>query len=160
MTTRKRTGTLLTLAGVAMAALVLATTPAGAAVVSFSATPPVIDGEDIASLEAPTTGQDKWFTESATAFGNPGMTVGQTFTIGSEDVLLKAFTFQVRDATDPTQEHAIRIGTVSESTFTEIASESATKSLANDADAYWTWTLDSPVLLSADTPAVALATRP
>ncbi|MCK4784217.1 MAG: hypothetical protein KAV87_10735 [Desulfobacteraceae bacterium] len=118
--------------------------------VSTSATAPVVDGFDIASYGT-ITGQDKWWPGPADVFGNPGKTVGQTFTTGSVDVLLSAFTFQIREATQPTKTYTIRVGTVSESTFTEIASESATQSVANAADAYWTWTLDSPVSLSANT---------
>jgi len=88
---------------------------------------------------------------SATAYGNPGKTQGQTFTTGSAALILNALTFQIRDATQPTKEYAIRVGTVSGSTFTEIASESATHSVATAVDDYWTWTLDSPVSLAANT---------
>ena len=150
MITQNRIKTVLTLAAVAMATLVLAATSASAATMSNSATAPAVDGFDIASYGTP-TGQDKWWPEEAGAFGNPGKTVGQTFTTGSEDVMLNALTFQIRDVTEPTKTYTIRVGSVSGSTFTEIASESATQSFATAADDYWTWTLDSPVLLSANT---------
>jgi hypothetical protein len=150
MTTKKRIRTVLTLAAVAMAILVLATASARAATMSSSATAPVVDGEDIASYGTP-TGQDKWWPEGANPYGDPGKTVGQTFTTGSADVLLNGFTFQIRDATQPTKTYTIRVGTVSGTTFTQIASETATQSFATAADDYWTWTLDSPVLLSANT---------
>jgi len=142
------------LAILAVTVLALATT-ANAAVMTSSSTAPTVDGADIASFGTPTTTgwptEDKWWPGSATAFGSPGKTIGQTFTTGSEDVVLNAFTFQIKYATEPTKEYAIRVGTVSGSTFTEIASESATQSAATADDAYWTWTLDSPVSLSANT---------
>ena len=149
MITQNRIKTVLTLAAAAMAVLALAAISASAATMSNSAAAPAVDGFDIASYETP-TGQDKWWPGDASAFGNPGKTVGQTFTTGSEDVMLNAFTFQIRDVTEPTKTYTIRVGSVSGSTFTEIASESATQSFATAADDYWTWTLDSPVLLSAN----------
>jgi hypothetical protein len=149
MIMQNRIKTVLTLAAVAMAILVLATTSARAATMSSSATAPGVDAEDIASYGTQ-TGSDKWWPGDAGAYGNPGKTVGQTFTTGSWDVLLNAFTFQIRDATEPTKTYTIRVGTVSGTTFTEIASETATQSFATNADDYWTWTLDSPVLLSAN----------
>ncbi len=147
MTRKKRIRTVLTLAAVALAILA---TSANAATISTSATAPVVGGADIASYETHTN-QDKWWPQAAGAYGNPSKTVGQTFTTGGSAVLLNAFTFQIREATEPTKEYTIRVGTVTESTFTEIGSETATQSVANAADAYWSWTLDSPVLLSANT---------
>jgi hypothetical protein len=147
MTTQNRIKTVLTLAVVAMAILAAS---ARAATMSSVATAPVVNGEDIASYGTP-TGQDKWWPGSASAYGNPGKTVGQTFTTGNAEVLLNAFTFQVRDATQPTKEYTIRVGTVSGTTFTGIYSETATQSASTAANDYWTWTLDSPVVLSANT---------
>ncbi|MHC4742999.1 MAG: fibronectin type III domain-containing protein [Planctomycetota bacterium] len=137
---------LLTLA---MAILVSASS-IRAATMSSSATAPAVDGEDIASYGTP-TGQDKWWPGDADAFGNPGKTVGQTFTTGGNEVLLSAFTFQIRDATEPTKEYTIRVGTISGTTFTEIASETATQGFSTATDNYWTWTLDTPLLLSPNT---------
>ncbi|UCE46678.1 MAG: hypothetical protein JSW47_13780, partial [Phycisphaerales bacterium] len=133
----------------AVATVVLATS-AQAATMSSSATAPVVDGEDIASYGTP-IGQDKWWPGDAGAYGNPGKTVGQTFTTGSEAVWLNALTFQIRDATQPTKQYTIRVGTVYGSTFTEIYTETATQSFATAADDYWTWTLDSPVILAPNT---------
>jgi len=128
---------------------------AHAATMTSSPTAPTIDGEDIASYGTPTTTgwptEDKWWADRADTFGTPGKTCGQTFTTGSAAVILNAFTFQIKHATEPTKEYAIRVGEVSGTTFTEIASESATQSAATAADDYWTWTLDSPVTLSANT---------
>ena len=128
---------------------------AHAATMTSSPTPPTIDGEDIASFGTPTTTgwppEDKWWADPANTFGTPGKTCGQTFTTGSAAVILNAFTFQIKYATEPTKEYAVRVGEVSGTTFTEIASELATQSAATAADDYWTWTLDSPVSLSPDT---------
>ncbi|GAF92744.1 unnamed protein product, partial [marine sediment metagenome] len=150
MNKQNRTKTVLTLIAVAMAFLGLATTSANAATMSSNPTAPDVGSLDIASYGTP-TGQDKWWPGAASAYGNPGKTVGQTFTTGSVDVLLNAFTFQIRDATQPAKTYTIRVGSVSGSTFTEIASESATQSFATATDDYWTWALDSPVILSANT---------
>ena len=140
----------LTIGLMAVVALAVFGVPANAAIMTSSATAPTIDGEDIASFGT-STGTDKWWPGGANAFGNPGKTCGQTFTTGSAPLILNAFTFQVSGATEPTKEYAIRVGTVSGTTFTEIASESATQSAATGADAYLTWTLDSPVSLAANT---------
>ena len=147
MIRQNRIKTILTLAAVALAILA---TSANAATMSSSPTEPDVGSLDIASYGTP-TGQDKWWPGDAGAYGNPGKTVGQTFTTGSNNVLLNGFTFQVRDATEPTKTYTIRVGSVSGSTFTEIGSESATQSFATATDDYWTWALDSPVLLSANT---------
>jgi hypothetical protein len=136
-----------TLAVVALFTLGAASVHAG--LMTSSPTAPTIDGDDIASFGTP-TGQDKWWPQTG-GFGAPGKTQGQTFTTGSAPLILNAFTFQVRDATEPTKEYAIRVGTVSGTTFTEIASELATQSAATAVDDYWTWTLGSPVSLSANT---------
>ena len=147
MNTKNQIKIILTLAVAAMAVLAAS---ANAATMSASATAPGVDNFDIASYGTP-TGQDKWWPGAADAYGTPGMTIGQTFTTGSEAVILNAFTFQIRDAIEPTKEYVIRVGEVSGTTFTQIASESATQSIATAADNHWTWTLDAPVLLAANT---------
>jgi len=134
----------------AVLAVLITVAAAQAAIMSAGASAPVVDGQDIASYGTP-NGQDKWWPGPANAYGNPGKTVGQTFTTGGEDVMLNAFTFQIRNATVPTKEYTIRVGTISDGTFTEIHSETATQSFAWDADSYVTWTFAQPVLLSANT---------
>jgi len=138
---------------VAMVVVVVTSGPARAATMSASFSAPVIDGEDIASYGTQ-TGSDKWWPGSSTAYGNPGKTVGQTFTTGGMPVVLNAFTFQIVDdrAIEPTKEYTIRVGTVDGSTFTEIHTETATQDFATaENENWWTWTLDTPVLLSANT---------
>ena len=149
MTTQNRIKTVLTLAAVAMAILAAS---ANAATMSASVTAPVVDGEDIANYGT-TTSSDKWWPDLATSYGNPGKTVGQTFTTGSEDVLLKGLTYQIASTqkAEPTKTYTIRVGTVSGTTFTEIASETATQTFTWNASEYMTWTFDTPVLLSANT---------
>jgi hypothetical protein len=126
-----------------------------AATMSASAVPPPRLGDDISNIpDLPpgvTTGTDKWWPDSATAFGNPGMTVGQTFTTGNGALMLKAVTFRISPATAPAKTYTIRVGTVSGSTFTTIASETATQGFATTANDYWTWTFATPVLLSPNT---------
>jgi hypothetical protein len=134
----------------AIALPALAQPAARAASMSAAPTPPAVDGEDIARLGTPTD-TDKWWPDSATDFGNPGMTIGQTFETGSGAVLLKAVTFKIKNATVATKTYTLRVGTVSGTTFTEVHSEPATQDFATAADDYWTWTLDSPLLLSAGT---------
>ena len=140
---------LLTFAALATG-FIPATTPLSAATMSSGSAAPYVDKFDVASY-AVTTGSDKWWPSGASSYGEPGKTVGQTFTTGSEDVALKGFTFQIRGATEPEKIYTIRVGSVSGSTFNEIASETATQSSVTAHDDYWTWTFDSPVILSANT---------
>ena len=138
------------MAAAAMAAVTFTAISANAATMTNSPTPPTIDGQDIASYGT-TTGSDKWWLGTTTAYGNPGKTVGQTFTTGSQGVRLNAITFQVTSGTQPTKTYAIRVGEVSGATFTTIASESATQGFVTANNDYWTWTLDTPVSLFPDT---------
>lgn len=133
-----------------LAALALAATPAHTATVSAAAAAPAVDSQDIANIN-PSTGDDKWWLGSSSAFGNPGKTIGQTFRTGSGALLLKAVTFKVKPATEPSKTFTLRVGTIAGTSFSEIHSESATQEIATDAGDYWTWTFDSPVLLSSDT---------
>jgi len=147
MTTRNRINTALTLAALATA-IALTASSAGAATMSASATAPAIDSTDIANYGT-VTGTDKWWNE-AKASGRPK---GQTFTTGGTDVLLNALTYQVssNQKAQPTKTYVIRVGTVSGSTFTEIYRETATQTFTWNSSEYMTWTFDSPLLLSANT---------
>ena len=132
---------------VVLATLVLADTRARAASMSASLAPPAVTGEDIANDGAVTL-TDKWWAENNTGAGS---TKGQSFKIGSQTVLLKAITYQIssNQKAEPTKTYAIRIGTFSGTTFTEIHSETATQNFTWNAAEYMTWTLAAPVLLSA-----------
>ena len=139
----------LMLLAVAMAVIALTGALAGAATMSASLTAPTVDGEDVANY-IDTGSLDKWFCISGEAASK---VMGQTFTTGDAGVNLNAITYQVADTqkAEPTKTYTIRVGTVSGTTFTEIYSETATQSASTSADDYWTWTLDTPVYLSANT---------
>lgn len=119
-----------------------------AATMSASATAPPVNGLDIANNGA-VTGNDKWFFENSAA----GAAKGQTFTTGSTPVLLKSITYQVTSSqkAEPTKQYKIRVGTVSGTSFTQIASETATQTFTCNGGHYTTWTLTTPVLLATTT---------
>jgi hypothetical protein len=146
MNTTHRTQTAFTCA-TAMALLALTANPARAATMSASATAPAVTGADIANLGFPVTLTDKWWNDNKAS----GATRGQTFTTGGTPVLLKAITYQTSSVAMATKTYVIRVGTFSGSTFTQIASETATQNFTWNAGAYMTWTLATPVLLAAST---------
>ena len=123
---------------------------------SASPTPPELTDDDISNIpDLPpgvTTGSHKWWPDAVSKFGNPGMTVGQTFTTGNGALLLNSVTFKVGGSnTQPTKTYTIRVGTVAGSTFTTIATETATQGFTTASGDYWTWTFDTPILLSPNT---------
>ena len=122
---------------------------ANAATMSASATAPNVSGADIANL-APHTGTDKWWAENNTGAGSAK---GQTFTTGDVGVLLKSITYQVGSSNNamPTKTYAVRVGTVSDTTFTEIYSETATQDFEWNGGEFMTWSFDTPVALDANT---------
>jgi len=126
--------------------------PAHAATFSSSTNAPTVDATDIANL-APQTGSDKWWFQSANEAGVTNAAKGQTFTNGASAMLLKALTYKI----DPTQKktapttYTIRVGTVSGTSFTLVASETCTQTVDTAVGAYMTWTLASPVTLSPNT---------
>ena len=135
--------------------VLLCATSLQAAMISASSEAPTRVGDDISNIpDLPlevATGSDKWWPGSSTDFGNSGMTVGQTFTTGNGAFLLKAVTFRVRNAASPTKTYTLRVGTILGTTFETIATETATQDFATAAGDYWTWTFDTPVLLSPNT---------
>lgn len=123
---------------------------------SSSATAPTVDSTDIANLATP-TGSDKWFFQSADEANPADAAKGQTFTTGPTPVLFKAITYKISNgnlkgatAANPTT-WTIRLGTLSGSNFTQLASETANQSANTGTGHYITWTLDTPVLLSPNT---------
>ncbi len=134
----------MTAAGVAMAALAPAL--AGAAVITVSSTPPVVDGADIAVLTVPTdigNHKDKWWSDTTNH--------GQTFMTGSTDVFLNSFTFQTSTVAPATKTYSFRVGSVSGSSFSTIAIESAQQTVDMAANDYITFHFSNPILLSANT---------
>ena len=126
----------------------LATTFNQAAEVSASPTAPVVDGGDIANYTAVTT-TDKWWAENSVGTGSAK---GQTFTTGSLKVLLKSITYQISTTqmATGTKTYKIRVGSVLGNVFTELHSEFATQTFTWNSSEYMTWTLDTPVLLDAN----------
>jgi len=137
-------------------AVVLTASSASAALMSASLTAPVVDGLDIANYNS--THLDKWFYYTGEWASR---VAGQTFTTGSEGSLLNAITYQIADSqyTDPDKTYTIRVSTVNrvdpgdDTTWvlTEIHSEGATQDFTWNNSEFMTWTLDSPLLLAADT---------
>jgi len=126
---------------------------------------PVVDGADQSNY-ATQANKHKFWSENSGA----GLTRGQTFTTGSEDVVLNSFSFVVGDNTQAqaTKTYNIRVGSVAEalgvSQFNVIADQDATQNdfwgtaastgVVDDGEtaAPWaTFTFDSPVSLSANT---------
>ena len=156
MITQNRIKTILTLAAVAMVALVLTAASANAATMSASLTAPDVGSLDIANYNH--TGHlDKWFCYAGEYASRPA---GQTFTTG-ESVKFSAITYQIGDShyADPEKTYTIRVCTVNRvdpgdtSTWvlTEIYSETATQDFTWNNSEFVTWTLDTPVLLAAGT---------
>jgi len=119
-----------------------------AASMSASVTAPVVSGADIANY-ATSTGTDKWWNDSPTS----GRPKGQTFTTPDIGVLLKSITYQVSTSNQamPTKTYAIRVGTISGETFTEIYSETATQDFEWQGGEFMTWSFDVPVQLDPNT---------
>lgn len=119
-----------------------------AAEVSAGPTPPVVDGGDIANYTA-VTQTDKWWAENSVGTGSAK---GQTFTTGSLKVLLKSITYQIssNQQATATKTYKIRVGSVLGNVFTELHSEFATQTFTWNSSEYMTWTLDTPVLLEAN----------
>jgi len=158
MTTQNRIKTVLTLAAVAMAILVLTAASANAATMSASLTAPDVGSLDVANYNH-TGDLDKWF---CIAGEGASKVVGQTFTTGSDEVLLNAITYQISDTQQapPIKTYTIRVCTVNRvnpgdsSTWvlTEIYTETATQDVITvNSSEYMTWTLDTPLLLAAET---------
>jgi hypothetical protein len=133
-----------------------AITPVRAATFSSSANPPAVNSTDVANFAAQ-TGTDKWFFQSANESNPSDAAKGQTFTTGAAPVRFKALTYKVSagnlkgaTAANPTT-WTLRLGTLSGSTFTQIATETAQQTANTGTGHYITWTLTTPVLLSPNT---------
>jgi hypothetical protein len=83
MNTSNRIKIVLTFAIVSTVVFVPAITSVNAATMYSSPTLPDVGSFDIASYSTP-TGQDKWWPGLANDYGNPGKTVGQTFTTSGQ----------------------------------------------------------------------------
>ena len=136
----------------AAAALLALPRPVPAGTFSSSTNAPAVDATDVAHL-APQTDVDKWFFQTANESGVTDAAKGQTFTNGPSAMLLKALTLKIGNSNKkaaPTT-YTIRVGTVSGTGFTLVASETCTQTVDTAVGAYMTWTLASPVTLSPNT---------
>ncbi|MFT5104521.1 MAG: hypothetical protein ACI9UA_000136 [Pseudoalteromonas tetraodonis] len=130
--------------------MALACTANHAAEMSASPDKPVVDGGDIANLNAAVVTSDKWWPENSSGAGSAK---GQTFTTGDLKVLLKSITYQVdagQQAT-ATKIYKIRVGSILGNVFTEMHTEMATQDFTWNGGEYMTWAFETPVLLEADT---------
>ncbi|NQU25037.1 MAG: autotransporter-associated beta strand repeat-containing protein, partial [Candidatus Nealsonbacteria bacterium] len=145
-----------TLAVLTVAMLVMAGTAANAAVMTVSSTAPTVDGADIANLVTGTH-NDKWWAEGG---GGAGSAKGQSFLTGSDPVLLTSITYQIASTQKamPTKTYTVRVGALSGTTISPFYSETATQDFnwnttdgtTLNGEEYMTWTLNSPVFLSAN----------
>jgi len=145
--TRSLTRTALTLAAVAMALVVLTSTANGAIITASPTAPPVNDA-DIAMLNQ--TGSSYDWGSSVTWADRPWR--GQTFTTGSNPAgyTLDAITVQ-SSGTTATLPHdttyALRVGSVSGTSFTQVAPETGSYSGNFNAGDYVTFMLNTPISL-------------
>jgi len=124
---------------------------ARAGLLTASATEPVVDGADIAQLN---------IVGHTDPGGDPGHiwsnrpNQGQTFTTGgvSAGYNLNSVTLRNEENTvNNTATFTVRIGTVSGTTLTPLATETSNVSVSYVPDDYMTFTFDTPVALSANT---------
>lgn len=150
MTTRVRATRVLTIVATTMTVLAITVT-AHAATLSSTTTAPTPDGADIFNLVTPQTAGDILNGDRPAA--------GQTFLTLRHvtGYTLSALTmYQTRTVTTTGGTWNLRLGTVSGSTFTEIATDTLTignsaLSLSGDGDDWITYTLTTPLQLDPDT---------
>lgn len=140
----------LALATLACAGLFVSTAAAGN--ITVSAMTPTVDGDDIAMLNS--AGQfDPGGNEGHIWSNRPVQ--GQTFTTGSNPTgyTLSSITLQNEENTNGgnTATFTARIGTVSGTTFSAIASETSNNSISYVPNDYMTFNFDAQVQLDPDT---------
>ena len=125
---------------------------ARSATFSSRATAPTVDSTDVANLAAQ-TGTDKWFFQTANEAGVTDGAKGQTFTTGAAPVLFKALTYKISAGNQKASSttYTIRLGTLSGTNFTLLASEQASQTTSTATGAYITWAFATPVLLNPST---------
>ncbi len=158
--------TLFALAGI----ISIIATSLQAATISLSASAPTVDGSDIAQLSD--SGLDYFSVSGFTSVGNDAGDAGdvwggrgafgQTITTLSNPDGYSLDSFSIKShtsgfSTTPAwglpgdMQYTFRIGTISGTTFTSLASGSAIPGDSYTAGDWFTMTFDSPVTLSADT---------
>jgi hypothetical protein len=153
--------TLFALAGI----ISIIATSLQAATISLSSTAPTVDGSDIAQLSdsglAPFgvtgyTSVGDGTGDAGDVWGGRGA-MGQTITTLSNPDGYSLDSFSIKshtsggNANTGTSTYTFRIGTISGTTFTTLASGSVNPNASFTAGDWFTMTFDSPVTLSADT---------
>lgn len=130
-----------------IATIVLAASSAQASTVAVSTGAPTVDGADIGML----TSTDNDF-QTSILWSDRGAR-GQTLTTGSDTggYTINSFTLQAAAGTDNDGTYAIRLGTISGTAFTSIASDSMTTIVDVAVNDYVTFTFTAPVSLNANT---------
>ena len=125
------------------AALAVAGASHGATVIVSGATP-VVDGADVAMLnQEGVSANGKLWTDTPV--------LGQTFTTGGTSAWLDSITVQVGTSAPVTKTYSLRIGEISGTSLSVLATESGTQNADINAGDYMTVTLDTPVFLWSDT---------
>ena len=154
--------TLFALAGI----IGITATSLQAATITLSSAAPTVDGSDIAQLSD--SGQNPFSITGYTPVGDGGGDAGdvwgnrgahgQTFTTLSNPDGYSLDSFSIKSHTSGgdelragDQQYTFRIGTISGTTFTSLASGTATPIGSYSFSDWFTMTFDSPVTLSADT---------
>ncbi len=119
---------------------------------SSSTSAPAVNASDISNL-ASQTGSDKWFFQTADEANPSDAAKGQTFITGASAVQLRAVTYKIASgnmkAANTT--YTVRVGTVSGTTFTQVAKETCLQTADTATGAYMTWTLTTPLTLLPNT---------
>ena len=146
MTSTNQIRTLLALAFVA--SLVTATRSHAQLTITASPTAPSVDGADIANLMSPIAND---FQSSFIWPDRPAR--GQSFLTGNSagDFTLDAITVQASELALPTNNYTLRLGSVSGTSFSTIATLNGSFGSNINANDYVTFALNSPVSLSANT---------
>jgi len=124
-------------------ALAVAGASHGATVIVSGATP-VVDGADVAMLnQEGVSANGKLWTDTPV--------LGQTFTTGGTSAWLDSITVQIGTSAPVTKTYSLRIGEISGTSLSVLATESGTQNADINAGDYMTFTLDTPVFLWSDT---------
>jgi hypothetical protein len=125
--------------------------PLRAGTFSSSTSAPVVNPSDIANMAAQTA-TDKWFFQTANEVNPSDAAKGQTFTTRGAPILLKALSYKIGSGNlkaAPTT-WTVRVGTLSGTTFTQLASETFSQTANTQSGAWMTWRFTTPVLLAAN----------
>lgn len=103
---------------------------------------PDVDVTDIHSLNQLSQNPEKLWKDTKA--------IGQTFTMGSVDAYLNSITLQSKTTFPGPKYYTVRVGSVSGTSFTNLASTDVTQTAEVNVDDFVTFQLDIPVFLSAN----------